>query len=130
MFEVIMENLINIVGALLMALIGVLGSVITAKLAEKAHLANINAAQQELIFLAQQTVGELQQTIVEKLKASRADGKLTEEEIKVLGETLLKKTMEKLSEPAHQLLSAAGVDIVALIHGAGEDWINRLKQYK
>ena len=130
MFEVIMENLINIVGALLMTLIGVLGSIITAKLAKKNKLANINAAQQELMYMAQITVGELQQTVVSKLKAAHEDGKLTKEEINMLGTMLLEKTMEKLSEPTHQLLNAAGVDIVALIHGVGEDFINRMKQYK
>lgn len=129
MFEVIVENLINIVGALLMTLIGILGTLITSKLAQRTGLANITAAQQELIFLAQQTVGELQQTVVSKLKAAHEDGKLTEEEIKALGKALLDKTMDKLSKPSHDLLNAAGVDIVALVHGAGEDWINRLKQH-
>lgn len=128
MFEVIMENIINIVGALLMMLIGVLGTWITSKIAKRTELATINAAQQELIFLAQQTVGELQQTIVNKLKAASDDGKLTDVEIKALGKALLEKTVEKLSNPSKELLNAAGVDIVALIHGAGEDWINSLKK--
>lgn len=128
MFEVIMENLVNIIGALLMTLIGVLGTWLTGKIAKRTELATINAAQQELILLAQQTVGELQQTVVSKLKESRADGKLTEAEIRTLGNTLLEKTVAKLSEPTHNLLNAAGVDIVTLIHGAGEDWINSLKK--
>ena len=128
MFEVIMENLVNIIGALLMTLIGVLGTWLTAKISKRTELAAINAAQQELIFMAQQTVGELQQTVVDKLKAGREDGKLTEGEIAMLGKALLEKTMEKLSEPTHKLLNAAGVDIVALIHGAGEEWINKLKR--
>ena len=128
MFEVIMENIINIVGALLMTLIGVLGTLITNWLNKRNKLATINAAQQELIFMAQQTVGELQQTVVSKLKAAHEDGKLTKEEISMLGTMLLEKTMAKLSEPTHQLLDAAGVDIVALIHGAGEEWINNLKK--
>ena len=128
MFEVIMENIINIVGALLMTLIGVLGAWITSKIAKRTELATINAAQQELIFLAQQTVGELQQTIVQGMREVSEDGKLDREDIAFLGRELLNKTMAKLSEPTHQLLNAAGVDIVALIHGAGEDWINSLKK--
>lgn len=127
MLNAIMENIINILGALLITLIGALGSVITAKLAEKTKLANINAAQQELISMAQQTVSELQQTTVDKLKAGRADGKLTEDEIEALGNSLVEKTLEKMSAPAVKLLNAAGVDIVALIHGAGENFIHLTK---
>lgn len=128
MFEVIMENIINIVGALLMTLIGVLGAWITSKIAKRTELATINAAQMELIAMAQQTVGELQQTVVKGMKECSEDGKLDKEDIMFLGRELVKLTMAKLSEPTHQLLNAAGVDIVALIHGAGEDWINSLKK--
>ena len=123
MINVILENLINILSAFFIALMGVLGSLITAKLNEKTRLANINAAQQELVYMAQQTVGELQQTVVDKLKESRADGKLTEDEIKALGAALVEKTIEKMSAPAVKLLNSAGVDIIALIHGAAEDYL-------
>ena len=126
--EVLMENLINIFAAALMALIGVLGTLITNWLNKRNKLSTINAAQQELIFMAQQTVGELQQTVVRKLKESRTDGKLTEAEIDSLGDELVEKTMEKMCAPTLDLLNAAGVDIVALIHGAAEEWINRGKQ--
>lgn len=128
MFEVIMGNIINIVGALLMTLIGVLGTLITNWLNKRNKLATINAAQQELIFMAQQTVGELQQTMVEGLKAASADGKLTKTEIGELSHALLARTMEKLSKPSYELLNAAGVDLVALIQGAGEDRINQMKE--
>ena len=127
MFEVIMENLVNIVGALLMTLIGVFGTWLTAKIAKRQELTNIAMAQAEVVRLAQITVGELQQTVVDKLKAGREDGKLTKDEITMLGKALLEKTVEKMSKPTHDLLDAAGVDIVSLIRGAGEDWIARLK---
>lgn len=123
MIEIILENLINILSAALIALMGILGSLITAKLNEKTRLQSINAAQQELVYMAQQTVGELQQTVVDKLKQSRADGKLTESEIKALGTALVEKTIEKMSQPAIKLLNSAGVDIIALIHGTAEDHI-------
>lgn len=129
MAEVIIENIVNIVGALLMALIGVLGAWLSAKLGKKTELANITYAQNEVIHLAQLTVGELQQTVVAGLKASREDGKLTKEEIAALGATLVQKTIEKMSAPTQSLLNAAGVDIVALIQGAGEYWINQVKEY-
>lgn len=129
MIDIIMENIVNIVGALLMTLIGVLGAWLSAKLGKKTELSNIFMAQQDVIHLAQLTVGELQQTVVDSLKASREDGKLTKEEIAVLGTALVQKTIEKMSAPTQDLLNAAGVDIIALIHGAGEHWINQLKEY-
>ena len=128
MIEVIIENLVNIFGAALIALIGIFGSFISAQLHERAHLNNINIAQRELIAMAQQTVGELQQTVVDGLKACRIDGKLTAEDIKSLGVELVKKTMEKMSEPAITLLNSAGVDITALIHGAAEEYIAEMKK--
>ena len=130
MLEVIIENMVNIVGAALIMLIGVLGSWLTLKIGQREDLKSINAAQQEVIFMARQTVSELQQTVVTKLKAASADGKLTQAEITSLSRELLSRTVQKISEPAQELLRAAQVDIVALIQGAGEDWINRLKSGK
>ena len=120
MSEVIIENLVSIFSAALIALIGVLGSMITVRLEKKTRLQNINLAQQQLVKMAQQTVEELQQTVVDKLKAARADGKLTESEIKALGAALVDKTIAKMSNSAIALLNSAGVDIIALIHGAAE----------
>ena len=128
MVEGIIENIIKIFGAALIALIGIFGSFITAQLNERHRLNNINAAQRELIAMAQQTVGELQQTVVDGLKACRTDGKLTAEDIKSLGADLVKKTMEKMSTPAIALLNSAGVDITALIHGAAENYIAEMKK--
>ena len=128
MVEVIIENVVNILGALLITLIGVLGTWLTTKLAKRAELNSINAAQQEVITMAQITVGELQQTVVEKLKAASMDKKLTQGEIMELSTALVQKTLEKMSAPTKGLLNSAGVDIIALIHGAGEDWINSLKK--
>ena len=129
METIIIENIVEIVASLLMVLIGVLGAWLTAKLGKKTELQTINEAQQQVISIAQQTVDELQQTVVDGLKASREDGKLTQDEIKALGDTLVKKVMEKMSKPTGELLNAAGVDIVSLIQGAGEEWINHIKAF-
>ena len=74
------------------------------------------------------TVRELQQTLVERLKAAHEDGKLTEDEIAMLGTELLEGTIKKTSAPAADLLAAAAVDVTALIQGAGESWIAQLKK--
>ena len=71
-------------------------------------------------------MGELQQTIVEKLKTV-GSCKLTEAQVAELGELLKVKTLQKLSAPVIDLLAAAAVDVQALITGAGENWIGKIK---
>ena len=127
MVDIIIKNVAQIVATLVITLIGVLGAWLTTKLAQRQELGSINTAMQEVILLAQQTAAELQQTVVDGLKAGRVDGKLSEAEIKALGETLITKTMEKMSAPATKLLTSATVDVSALIRGAGESWINKMK---
>ncbi len=116
----------QVVSTLLITLIGVLGAWLTAKIGKRVELANINKAKDELILAAQQTVLELQQTVVEGMKAAAADGKLSEEEITELSMMLLNKTKQKMSLSAIQLLEAAAVDVNALIRGAGEALIAEL----
>ena len=124
---IIIESVVQIVVTLVLTLIGALGTWLSLKIGTKEELAAINVAQQEVIRLAQLTVEELQQTLVEGLKAGREDGKLTKEEITSLGEALLDGTIAKMSAPTAKLLSAAAVDVTALIQGAGESWITKLK---
>lgn len=121
-----MSSLVEIAAMLLITLIGVLGTWLTTKIAKKQELAGIAAATEQVIQAAQMTVGELQQTLVEKLKAT-GGGKLSEAQIAELGEMLKAKTMEKLSNPALTLLTAAAVDVEALIRGAAESWLNKIK---
>ena len=125
MLNIILENLISIAAAAMIALIGILGSLVTRELNKNTALSSINLAQQELVQMAQQTVGELQQTVVAKLKGST--GKLSGEEISALGEALVQKTLQKMSRPSINLLNSAGVDIIALIHGSAEDFLLKLK---
>lgn len=116
----------QVVATLLITLIGVLGAWLTSKIGKRVELTNINKAKDELIIAAQQTVLELQQTVVEGMKAAAADGKLSEEEITELSIMLLNKTKAKMSLSAIQLLEAAAVDVNALIRGAGEALIAEL----
>jgi len=127
MNEVIIETAVQIVATLILTLIGVLGTWLTAKIAKRNELANINAATNEAIGAAQLTVLELQQTVVDGWKAASADGKLSKDEITQLGTMLIDKTMEKMSDSAKNLLTAAGVDITAIIKGAGEAMVQNMK---
>lgn len=126
MQDVIINIAAQVVSTLLITLIGVLGAWLTAKIGKRVELTNINKAKDELIAAAQQTVMELQQTVVEGLKEKAADGKLTDEEIEGLCLSLLTKTKEKMSLPAIKVLEAAAVDVNALIRGAGEALIERM----
>lgn len=126
--ELLMNYGLQVAATLLITLIGVLGTYLTMQLGKNANLKNINDAQKELIRAAKITVGELQQTMVSQLKAANSDGKLTPQEIANLRAKLLDKTVEKLSAPAYGLLTAASVDVEALILGVGESWIERIKQ--
>ena len=124
---ILIENAVNISAAFLIALIGVFGAWLTAKLGKATQLDTVNHAQQELIKLAQITVGELKQTVVDGMKAAHKDGKLTQEEITQLGQLLYEKTMAKLSASAMDVLTAAQVDISALITGTAEQLIAGMK---
>ena len=128
MNEAIINLIAQVIATLLITLIGVLGAWLTAKIGKRVELSNINKAKDELIIAAQQTVMELQQTVVEGLKDVAIDGKLSEEEITELAGLLVSKTKEKMSLPAIKLLEAAAVDVNALIRGAGEALINQMHE--
>ncbi len=125
--EIIAENIIGWIVSIVIILIGAFGVWALKKIGKREGLEGISIATDEVIKMATITIGELQQTIVNDLKANAADGKLTKEEIVMLSEKLVEKTLEKMSQPVYNLLNAAGTDIIALIKGAGEDWINSLK---
>ena len=127
MNEIIMETVMQIMGTLLITLIGVLGTWLTAKIGKCQELRNISDATHEAVSAAQITVLELQQTVVDGWKAAHEDGKLTDEEVEMLSVMLLDKTVEKMSDSAINLLVSAGVDISAIIKGAGEAMIKQIK---
>ena len=120
MTEVIIETAVKVLASLAVTLIGVFGSWLLSKLAKRAELAGIQSATDELITAAQITVMELQQTVVDGMKAAAKDGKLSDEEIASLGSMLLDEAKQKMSVPSMNLLISAGADIDKIIVGAGE----------
>ena len=95
MNELIIELVAKIVGMLLVTAIGVAGTWLTAKIAKRNELANIAAATDEAVGAAQRVVLELQQTVVEGMKASCEDGKLSDSEI----EALIREMLETGAPP-------------------------------
>ena len=114
--------------SLLMMLLGLLGTWLSLKMAKQQELKALSGAVNQVVAMARLTVDELQQTVVDGIKADRADGRLTKQEVSMLSRQLLDKTMEKMSAPAVELLEAAKVDLKALIQGAGEAWIREMQE--
>jgi len=128
MNTVIIETIVSVLANLAITLIGVAGAWLVTQIAKSQQLNTINTAVDELTNAAETTVLELQQTVVDGLKEASADGKLTQEEITNLGKLLLKGTLEKMSDSAMNVLKAANVDINAIVTGAGEALIARIKK--
>ena len=127
MNTVIIETIVSVLANLAITLIGVAGAWLVTQIGKSQQLKTINAAVGELTTAAEQTVYELQQTVVDDLKAASADGKLTQDEITVLGKKLLEGTLQKMSDSGIGVLKAANVDINAIVTGAGEALIARIK---
>lgn len=128
MTNAIIDLVTQLVFTLFTMLIGVLGTWLSIRLEKTAKLENIKTAVESTVDMAKITVGELQQTVVEQMKNAHADNKLTRDEIEALGIMLYDKTVEKMSTPTYQFINAVGIDLTALIKGAGEAWIWQLKK--
>jgi len=129
MKDFLIEQAVGITAYLLVTLIGLLGAWLSSKLAKKIELANIKAATDIVTTETITTVNELQQTTVDHLKAAHKDGKLTPEEIAMLGNALLEITESKLADSVKGLLVAAKIDLENLIRSQAESYINRMKSY-
>ena len=128
MDTVIIETVVSIVANLAVTLIGVFGAWLLMQISKSQKLSTISAAVGELTSDAEQTVLELQQTTVDGLKEAAKDGKLTQAEITMLGKKLLDGTLAKMSDSGMSVLKAANVDINAIVTGAGEALIAKMKQ--
>ena len=128
MDTVIIETVVSIVANLAVTLIGVFGAWLLMQIGKRQKLYTISAAVGELTSAAEQTVLELQQTTVDGLKEAAKDGKLTQAEITMLGKKLLDGTLAKMSDSGMSVLKAANVDINAIVTGAGEALIAKMKQ--
>lgn len=128
MDTVIIETAVSVLANLAVTLIGVFGAWLLMQISKSQKLSTINTAVDELTGAAEQTVLELQQTVVDNLKAASADGKLTKDEIDALGKKLIDGALAKMSGSAMGVLKAANVDVNAIITGAGEALIARIKR--
>lgn len=122
----LIENGVQVAVSLVVALIGVAGTWLSIQIGKVKKLQTVQLATDEAKDAAITTVLELQQTVVDDLKAAAVDGKLTKEEIAKLKNDLISMSMAKLSDTSVKILTAAGVDISAIISGVGEALIQKL----
>lgn len=128
MREVIIEVTVQVIGAIVMGVIGIMFAYIGKLIGQNKKLETISSAMNQLEGVVQNVVGELQQTMVEGLKEASVDGKLSNEDIFDLGRLLVQKAKEQLSDPASATLEAAGIDVVSMIHSMAEAYIERIKR--
>ena len=122
----LIDSGVQVLVALAVALIGVAGTWLTAQIGKVKQLQTVQIAVDEAKNAAITTALELQQTVVDDLKAAAVDGKLTKEEIANLKNDLLAMSMAKLSNASVKVLTAAGVDISAIITGAAEAMVGQM----
>ena len=122
----LIDSGVQVLVALAVALIGVAGTWLTAQIGKVKKLQTVQIAVDEAKNAAITTVLELQQTVVDDMKAAAVDGKLTKEEIAKLKNDLLAMSMAKLSDASVKVLTAAGVDISAIITGAAEAMVGQI----
>lgn len=123
----LIENGVQVAVSLVVALIGVAGTWLSLQIGKVKKLQTVKLATDEAKDAAITTVLELQQTVVDDLKAAAVDGKLTKEEIAKLKNDLISMSMAKLSDTSVKILTAAGVDISAIIAGAAETMVGQMK---
>lgn len=127
MKEILIEQAAQIIGTLVIMLIGVLGTWLSTKLNKYMQLKNLTGALETCLNMTKVTVGELQQIFVEGMKEANEDGKLTEEEIKSLNASLIARTKSKLAPEIINVIVSAGIDINQFILESGEHFVQEHK---
>lgn len=127
---VLIEQTVTTVARLLEALVLAYGAWALEKFGKNKKLQNLSLANDKVVKLVKQTVRELNQTIVNQLKAEAFDGKLTGDQIDDLNARLLTTVKAKLDEATIELITAAGADLDALITGECEAYLDTLKGRK
>lgn len=122
-----MSSVLSVVAQLAVAGLSVGLTWCVTRIAKTEKFKSISEVLTQLSTTVEDTVGELQQTVVDGLKAAASDGKLTQEEVSALNAKLLELVKAKMAQPAIDLLSAAQIDINALIAGMAEAAIKKMK---
>lgn len=126
---ILAEQTVNSLSKLVQMAFFALAAFAADKLGKNLKLKNLNIAVQKVCDLARQTAGELQQTIVGKMKSATENGKLTQADMDELSEQLHALVRAKLDKATQELIIASGADLDALITGACEEYLNHMKTF-
>lgn len=121
------NSVLSVVAQLAVAGLSVGLTWLVTRMAKTEKFESLSEVLTQLSSTVDTTVHELQQTVVDDLKKAAADGKLTMEEVSDLNTKLLEMVKNKMAQPAIDLLSAAKVDVNALIIGMAEAAIKKMK---
>ena len=127
LWTTLIQNLVEIVSALAITGIGIMGTWALGKLGKEKKLKNITEAVGQLLEATNLTVTSLQQQFVEGWKENQG-GRLTEQQIAELKQQAIAITLSHLSQPAINLLNAAKVDVINIISTAAEAYVLKLKE--
>lgn len=122
---VAVEQGVMIVARVLESAVLILSTWVLAKIGKKKGMENFALAFQMLSEITCQTVGELQQTLVDDWK--KTDGKLSDYQIAELKIELHNRVRQRLDNPTRDLIVAAGCDLDSLIQGIAESYLSRIK---
>lgn len=122
-----MSSVLSVLAQLAVAGLSVGLTWCVTRIAKTEKIKSISEVLTQLSTTVEDTVGELQQTVVDGLKAAASDGKLTPQEVSALNAKLLELVKAKMAQPAIDLLNAAQIDINALIAGMAEAAIKKMK---
>lgn len=121
-FASLLAGLAPYIVAVVVAVVGALFGMLLTKLNKNALLKNVAAAVKEVRDNVIEAFGELEHTLVPILKKKAENGKLSDADIEKLKTEILAIVMSKTSTIAQEVLSAAAVDIVALVQSASENY--------
>lgn len=122
-----MSSVLSVLAQLAVAGLSVGLTWCVTRIAKTEKFKSLSEVLTQLSTTVEDTVHELQQTVVDGLKAAASDGKLTPQEVSALNAKLLELVKAKMAQPAIDLLSAAQIDINALIIGMAESAIKKMK---
>ncbi|MBQ8616367.1 MAG: hypothetical protein IJ418_02525 [Clostridia bacterium] len=123
----LIEQVVTITARAIEAAVMIFAAWALKKFGQNAGMKNLTIAIQNVCNITRQTVGELNQTVVGKLKAGNKDGKLTADQMYELRMELYQLVKGKLDTATIDLITASGADLELLITGECESYLAMLK---
>lgn len=123
----LIEQIVTIAARAIEAAVAILAAWALKKFGQNTSMKNLTIAFQTVCNITRQTVGELNQTVVAKLKAENKDGKLTKQQMYELRMELYELVKGKLDTATMDLITASGADLELLITGECESYLAMLK---